>query len=292
MTGCDAAATAERASLVGGTEDPGARSVVALVDLDHGGLCTASLVAPHVLVTAKHCVQGSGEAAPYPASSFRVVAGPSIDAPEATFDVSAVGTTPGAWTLTAGGGTDALLGFDVAVVTLADAMAETPYAIRRDRPRTLVGMDVPVWGYGQTPEGDNGRKYTALAHVDMTTSGYAITGAVVCRGDSGGPMIDPVAGDLLGVASLGPDTCGDGPGVYQFVYGYAALIDDAIAAAGDCAVSCPDAGSPAVDAGAPDSDAGGDAGAARDAGAHGDGGPTTYVGRGGGGCSVAAPGAG
>jgi V8-like Glu-specific endopeptidase len=251
--------------LVGGTLESGAPEVVAIIDLARSGLCTGTFVSPHVVLTAKHCVQAPLASEPAAPDNFRVLEGSAIEAPARTLDVVRVATTPGAYDITSAGGTSgALIGVDVAVITTAEAASATR-AFRRDRVRGLVGMTLTAYGFGGTPEGDNGHKYVAPVRVDSMTSQVILSGPTVCHGDSGGPLVHP-DGDVVGVASLGPAECGTGPGVHNTLQSFADMIDEAIVLAGDSEPDFPDAGAP------------GDAGAATDAGPGTDGGPSADAG--------------
>jgi V8-like Glu-specific endopeptidase len=275
------------ASLVGSTPASDVPAVVALVDLSRSGLCTGALIGPRVVLTAKHCIQPPDAEGPNPPEDFRVVIGERVEEPEQTFGVTSVATTPGAWGLNAAGGTTgALIGVDVAVIELDGDPGIAPLPFRRDRVRGIVSMELDTYGYGATPEGGNAERRQATTRVDSMTSQFILTDAVVCSGDSGGPLIHP-DGDIVGVASLGPSTCGDGPGVFNTLHLFLDLIDAALATPSDAGVDSAADAAP-VDGGEDASEAGIDSGeagipdAARDATRDAD-----LTVRGGGGCSTA-----
>ena len=62
--------------IVGGTRDTAMDGVVFLLNWDTGGSCTGALIAPRVVLTAKHCVRGNGSFAS-PPSDFDVYLGSS-----------------------------------------------------------------------------------------------------------------------------------------------------------------------------------------------------------------------
>jgi hypothetical protein len=234
LAACDGPAVgAVRASIVAGVPDHEHGSVVAMVNVTDGGLCTATLVAPRVALLAKHCVQPPGAAGPVAPHELVLISGETVFARRAIRGVVRVSTTDGAWDLTPEGGTTgAILGVDVAVVTI-DAPFDglSPVAIRDDRIGPLIGMDVTAVGYGSTPEGGNAERRRTTARIRFVTGNVIVTTAAICVGDSGGPMIDP-DGRVAAVASLGPATCGDGPGAFNALdVDLRALIDGAIAAA-------------------------------------------------------------
>src|SRR5690349_13295292 len=92
--GSTAVATGE--SIIDGTENPGDPSIVAIgVQFQAGGaLCTASLISPRVIVTAKHCICDTDTGAPVRASAVQVRVGASFDSGRRYSAVSEVRTTP------------------------------------------------------------------------------------------------------------------------------------------------------------------------------------------------------
>jgi hypothetical protein len=156
--------------IVGGTRG-GNPSVLWLYDTSAGGMCTASLIAPRVVLTAKHCVQHSGAAGPTSASSLIVGTG-DVAGRGATYRALSVYTTPGTWT--EGGRTGlsgALVGVDVAVIVLSSEVSGVaPIPLMRSSPRGLAGQSFTAVGFGQIPSGSAGTKYTVTGRVQSTDS--------------------------------------------------------------------------------------------------------------------------
>lgn len=225
--------------IVGGTRG-GNASVLWLYDTSEGGMCTASLIAPRVVLTAKHCVQHSGATGPTAARSLVVGTGDNVGR-GATYRVQSVYTTPGVWT--EGGRTGlsgALVGVDVAVIVLAsEVTGVTPLPLMRTSPRSLSGQTFTAVGYGQIPSGSAGTKYTVQGRVEGTDTNLIYVGAVTCQGDSGGPMIT-AAGEIAGVVSFGTGSCGSGYGAYNQIFPFFELIDAGLAEGGTCVASGPE----------------------------------------------------
>lgn len=224
------------APIVGG-ERGGNPSVLWLYDTRAGGMCTASLIAPRVVLTAKHCVQGSGASRPTDARALVVGTG-EVAGRGSAYRVVSVYTTPGTWT--EGGRTGlsgALVGVDVAVVVLAsEVVGLDPLPLLRSSPRGLTGQSFTAVGFGQIPSGSSGVKYTTTGRVQGTDSSLIYVGAVTCQGDSGGPMITE-AGEIAGVVSFGTGSCGSGYGAYNQIFPFFDMIDMALEEGGTCVAS-------------------------------------------------------
>ncbi|MFO0711433.1 MAG: S1 family peptidase [Sandaracinus sp.] len=237
LSGCaaDPVARSEQ-PIVGGTRG-GNPSVLWLYDTSLGAMCTASLIAPRVILTAKHCVQHSGATGPAPASNFIIGTGDNVGRGSSYRAVS-VYTTPGTWT--EGGRTGlsgALVGVDVALIVLASEVTGLePIPLMRTSPRGLAGQTFTATGFGQIPSGSAGVKYTTTGTIQSTDSSLIYVGAVTCQGDSGGPMITE-AGEIAGVVSFGTGSCGSGYGAYNQIYPFFDMIDMALEEGGTCIAS-------------------------------------------------------
>ncbi len=254
--------------IFGGETDDDPRSVSSVVALKVGTggsfeLCSGALVAPNVVLTARHCVansittsvscdqkgnstNGSHVAGNLPANAVAVYTGA---APEFGQKADAVGTAIVA------PDSEFLCDSDIALVVLDHAIAGVePVAVRLGA-GVSPGETIRAVCYGQNdqekPLGTRLRK----AGVAVLAMGSGVSesrtalgphefevGRSICQGDSGGPAISEDTGAVIGVVSRGGDCEEDFGHIYTTTAGWSQLFERAFAIAG---------GAPIVESGQP-----------------------------------------
>jgi MYXO-CTERM domain-containing protein len=180
------------------TQDP---AVVAIIGPDGTVGCSGTLIAPHTVLTAGHCVP------PLRRRELRVFFGDSVGGAGQFIAVSDTHVHPEH--------VPATLAHDLALFTLREP---GPVGALSLDPRTLdaslVGQTLRMVGFGVTaPDaGDSGTKrsgtarVTGLDPVDVTVVGAP---SLPCRADSGGPaLLDDGSGErIAAVVSRGDAAC-------------------------------------------------------------------------------------
>jgi hypothetical protein len=249
----------------GAVSDATQESVVRL-DQDGEFACTATLVAPNLVLTARHCVEdlgGHSECGTFrpgePASSLSISAGLSatptgIVGKQIFVEASNDGCTT-----------------DVALLLLASDVPNAKIAKVRFS-TAVVGEPAVTVGYGDDGTGEPPAKREQRAGLSVDgigpslyeytdkhgtkipvdlSPGELVTGESTCSGDSGGPLFD-ATGQIVAVTSRGvDDECVDRPSIYATVAAHEQIIRDAFAASGH-SVDDPLSTEPqSVDAGVP-----------------------------------------
>ena len=210
-------------SIAGGSLDVRHQSVFLLArHADNTeALCTATLIAPNLLLTARHCVSpGNGEdqvlcgdsvlGDPYPASAFIATNDPEPTDNSPIFKAADV-RVPGL-------GEDTC-GYDIALITLTTQVppsVSVPAVPRIDR-EVQPGEVYTAVGYGMNDLGGRGAIRVERGGLTIecqpgscgegveSTEFRGETG--ICSGDSGGPALD-TDGKVVGVVSRGGPDCG------------------------------------------------------------------------------------
>ncbi len=228
-----ASSSESSARIVGGTRASTQQYpfAVFLTNPDDFQFCGGTLATPDKVITAAHCAKGQ-----LPEDVY-VVAGRD-DKNATTAGVRA--PVKKIWIHPKY--TDALIGNDVAVLTLGKRITgypPLPFATAADEDLYETGTMATILGWGRTESGGPTSQYLLKADVPvvsdadcktafgkynpeaMVCAGYPQGGIDGCQGDSGGPMV--VKGRLIGISSWG-EGCGlpNKPGVYTRVSTYAA----------------------------------------------------------------------
>jgi len=205
-------ATETAGGIVRGTTQPTVLALTARQKLAVGALldrwegwsnqCTGTLITPTLVATAAHCVEDLrvGDVA------FAV--GDDAEAPRQSAVAAAIYEHPDYDTYGDAENDFAVLRF-TSPFTSADPIAVNCDAL----PSTLAGKRLQTAGFGETlTDDENTRRYWAAVTVQYVTA-YDITtygaGSGGCYGDSGGPLLASLGGQvrLVGTLSWG-DSCG------------------------------------------------------------------------------------
>jgi trypsin len=167
-------------------------------------LCTGTLVAPTIVLTAGHCTLGQTPQTLVVgfASSSQFLSG--------TVPVTSVVTYPGF----SGSDEDVQGGLDLGLVVLSASAPASPVAIDQGDASTFVGKSLRLVGYGYSDPASQNSSGTRL-RADLTVTGacsallaFGDAKDNACHGDSGGPLLATAPDgtvSIVGVVSFGDD---------------------------------------------------------------------------------------
>jgi hypothetical protein len=245
-------------TIFGGEKDDDGESLKGVVALRVGTgatfeLCTGALIAPNVVLTARHCVTKNVTTSVSCDENGRSANGSHVSADESAASIGVyLGASPSFAKAPAAIGRAIvaptgpyLCDSDIALIVLASPItAATPLAIRLSAPSTKGEM-IRAVGYGQNdqsaPIGTRFRKggLPVLAQGKTVSGSKTPLGAhefevgkSICQGDSGGPAISEDTGAVIGVVSRGGGCDDDFGHIYTTTAGFDDMFADAFEIAG------------------------------------------------------------
>lgn len=178
---------------------------------DRGALCSSTVIAPNIVLTAAHCLHPELVGANV---EFFLQTAESLNDdqnPSPTVEVASVHYHPSF------NPNNALGGFDIGVAITATPLDITPMPFNRTvLSRSLVGDPAEIVGYGlnngfgQTGAGLRRKATVRLnSYNNQVVRTGSLFGATICNGDSGGPVLMDIDGveTVVGVHSYGTLGC-------------------------------------------------------------------------------------
>jgi MYXO-CTERM domain-containing protein len=245
-------------TIFGGAKDDDGDAVAGVVALRVGvgttfELCSGALIAPNVVLTARHCVTKNATTSVACDENGRSANGPHITADEEPSTIGVyLGSSPNFAKPGVANGRAIvsptgpyLCDSDIALVVLDTSITDVaPLEVRIHTPARKGEMIRSV-GYGQndqaSPIGTRFRK----GGVAVLAQGKAVSpsktplgthefevGKSICQGDSGGPAISEETGAVIGVVSRGGGCDDDFGHIYTTTAGFDQMFADAFTLAG------------------------------------------------------------
>lgn len=191
----DSPVATDEQSIIGGTTDTGDACVVGVFahapGATSGSICTGTIIGPHTVLTAAHCVSpvsvGAGQV--FDLLPGTTLALPGITASSTTFQP--------AWNIN-----NLAAGHDIGIVHTAQTLS--PIC---GRAAVNTGLPVRLVGYGSNTHANGGVGTKRQVTVSIIGANILIqdgnSNQQTCHGDSGGPAFQ--GANVVGVTSFGSD---------------------------------------------------------------------------------------
>jgi hypothetical protein len=222
---------ADIAPVIAGIPDRGDDPAVVAIDAGGDTPCTGVLIAPDVVLTARHCVWATAGPVECPASgpqairpvtpsTLRILVGDDYATAEERARGVEVVSPPG----------DILCGADIALVRLDVPIIDVAPVVLRGQ-AIGVGGHVRAVGFGRLVGGSPVELVREHAPVERAGTTEIEVAENACEGDTGGPALDETTGELVGVAARRSSSCDDASAyqVYTRVDAFFPLVDEVLA---------------------------------------------------------------